>query len=278
MDGAMGEVEAQAGRSHRAQLGQVQQLGQRRAQLNGRPQAALREQTETSKPERAYRWLRERISAGNYSPGYRLVLASIAAELEMSVVPVREAVRRLQAEGFVSIERNVGARVALVDAAEYADTMETLGLVEGFATALSAPLHDTASLDRAAEINAQMRALLDDFDPHAFTELNRRFHAVLYAPCRNAHVLELVQRGWVRLAGLRDSTFVFVPERAGQSVEEHEQLLALIRDGAEPHTIELAARAHRMRTRDAFLSARDGELAHDAPQQRSTSPLTGGQR
>ncbi len=209
-----------------------------------------------SKSEQAYEWLRERIARHEYGPGYRLVLGPIADGLGMSVVPVREAIRRLEAEGLVTFERNVGARVAVVDESEYVFTMQTLGLVEGAATSLSAPLLTTADLDRAAHINDRMARLLDDFDPHLFTQLNQQFHSVLYEPCPNPHILDLVQRGWSRLSGLRDSTFAFVPGRAHHSVDEHAEIVELIRTGADPLEIELAARTHRWRTMDAFLAAR----------------------
>jgi DNA-binding GntR family transcriptional regulator len=209
-----------------------------------------------SKSERAYDFLRERIARHEYGPGHRLVLGAVADILQMSVVPVREAVRRLEAEGLVTFERNVGARVAVVDEGEYVHTMQTLGLVEGSATALSAPLLTDADLDRAAAVNDRMVALLDRFDPHTFTLLNQQFHAVLFESCPNPHILDLVQRGWARLAGLRDSTFAFVPERARHSIDEHADILALIRAGAAPLEIELAARNHRWRTMDAYLAAR----------------------
>jgi len=113
-----------------------------------------------SKSEQAYSWIRERISRHEYGPGYRLVLGPIAESLDMSVVPVREAIRRLEAEGLVTFERNVGARVTLVDETEYVFAMQTLGLVEGAATSLSAPLLTAADLARAAAVNDRMRALL----------------------------------------------------------------------------------------------------------------------
>jgi DNA-binding GntR family transcriptional regulator len=215
-----------------------------------------------SKSEQAYAWIRSRISSHAFGPGYRLVLGSLADELDMSVVPVREAIRRLEAEGLVTFERNVGARVTLVDEREYADTMQTLGLVEGAATALSSPLLDGAALDRAEEVNERMTRLLDHFDAHAFTELNRRFHSLLFEPCPNPQLRELVQRGWSRLSGIRDSTFAYVPGRAQHSVDEHTQILELIRVGADPLEIELAARNHRWRTRDAFLDALHTRTAH----------------
>ena len=215
-----------------------------------------------SKSEQAYTWIRSRITGHVFGPGYRLVLGPIAEELGMSVVPVREAIRRLEAEGLVTFERNVGARVTLVDESEYAHTMQTLGLVEGAATALSAPLLDSDALAQAAEVNDRMSRLLDHFDAHAFTELNRQFHTVLFEPCPNPHLLDLVHRGWARLSGIRDSTFAYVPGRAHHSVDEHAQILELIREGAEPLEIELAARNHRWRTRDAFLDALHNRSAH----------------
>ena len=218
---------------------------------------------EVSKSEQDYTWLRSRIASHAYGPGYRLVLSGIARELQMSVVPVREAIRRLEAEGYVTFERNVGAYVSLIDEDQYAHTMQALGLVEGSATALSAPLLDHDALARAEQINDQMRALLDHFDAHRFTQLNQQFHAVLFEPCPNPHILDLVHRGWARLSGIRDTTFAYVPGRARHSVEEHEQILQLIRDGAEPLEIELSARSHRWRTRDAFLAARHSHTSEE---------------
>lgn len=209
-----------------------------------------------SKSEQAYEWVRSHITSNAFGPGYRLILGSIAGDLNMSVVPVREAIRRLEAEGLVTFERNIGAHVALVDEGEYAHTMQTLGIVEGAATALSAPLLDADALDRAAVINDKMRHLLGHFDAHMFTTLNHEFHSVLYEPCPNPHILDLVHRGWSRLSGIRDTSFSFVPSRAQHSVDEHTQILELIRTGADPVQIELAARNHRWRTMDAFLAAR----------------------
>ncbi|MDE0545967.1 GntR family transcriptional regulator [Microbacterium sp. C7(2022)] len=210
----------------------------------------------SSKSEQAYSWIRERIGRSEYGPGYRLVLGTIADALDMSVVPVREAVRRLEAEGLVTFERNVGARVAVVDETEYVYTMQTLGVVEGVATALSAPHLTDADLDRALEVNGRMERLLEHFDAHTFTLLNQQFHSVLYETCPNPHLLDLVHRGWNRLSGIRDSTFAFVPGRAHHSVEEHAEIIDLIRAGADPLDIELAARQHRWRTLDAFISSR----------------------
>lgn len=209
-----------------------------------------------SKSQDAYDWIRERIARHEYGPGYRLVLGSIAGELDMSVVPVREAIRRLEAEHLVTFEKNVGARVSVVDEDQYVYTMQTLGLLEGYATGLAAPLLTADDLERAGEINGRMRRLLDDFDAHVYTQLNQQFHAVLFAACPNPHILDLVERAWSRLAGIRDTSFALIPGRPLHSVEEHDRLLELLRTGADSVEIEMFTRTHRLRTLDAFLDAR----------------------
>ncbi|MBE1876797.1 GntR family transcriptional regulator [Myceligenerans pegani] len=206
-----------------------------------------------SKSQRAYHWIKERISAQDFTPGYRLVLRSIATELDMSVVPVREAIRQLEAEGLVTFERNVGAQVSMVDDTQYRASMQALSILESAATALAARRLTADDLRRARRVNELMTESLSDFDPSAFTRLNHEFHSVLYHKCTNARVLELVESEWARLSHLRESTFSFVPGRARQSVQEHEHIVQLIESGAPLGEIEKASRHHRSATLDAFL-------------------------
>ena len=216
----------------------------------------------TSKADLAYQTILSGIQQGRFAPGSRLVLAQLAEELGMSVVPVREAVRRLQQDNLVAYERNVGATVVGIDPIEYLHTMETLALVEGFSTAQCAPLVTAEDLERARQINERMRELLKDFDPVEFTALNKQFHSVLFEHHQNPHVLDLVHRGWNRLAALRSSTFAYVPGRAAASVDEHERLLELIRDRAPFEVIESAARQHRANTLTAYLDSVESGPEH----------------
>lgn len=207
-----------------------------------------------SKADQAHQHVLTGITSGRYKAGDRLVLSTIAEELGMSVVPVREAIRRLQTDNFVEFERNVGATVTGIDPVVYQYTMETLALVEGYSTALCAPLVTPEVLDTARGINQQMKDMLDgDFAPEKFTELNEQFHLTLFDQHPNPHILDLVHRGWNRLAALRSSTFTFVPSRAPKSVIEHDKLLELIEEGAEFATIETAARNHRLNALNAYL-------------------------
>lgn len=218
-----------------------------------------------SKSQQAYLWIKERIAGQSYTPGYRLVLGSIAGELDMSVVPVREAIRQLEAEGLVHFEHNVGARVAMVDDSQYRHSMEALSILEGTATALSAPHLTVDDLKLARAVNAKMIETLDHFNPSAFTRLNQEFHAALIAPCPNPRLRDLVDAEMERLNRLRDSTFSFIPGRAHESVREHEQIVALIENGAHVSEIERAAREHHSATLDAYLTKKYPDEAVDAP-------------
>ena len=107
-----------------------------------------------TKQERVYGVLRERIQTGEYEPGHRIVIDQLAAEFGVSALPVREAVRRVQAEGLVVFRPNSGACVAPADP-ELVDSMiELLAVVEGYATALAAPHLGDAEVER-------LRALTD---------------------------------------------------------------------------------------------------------------------
>lgn len=205
------------------------------------------------KTQRAYAFIKDRIASRQYTPGYRLVLDTIAEELGTSVVPVREAIRLLEAEGFITYERNVGARVSMIDEAQYLASMESLSILEGAATALAAPRLTPADLRRARDLNEHMMRTLEDFEPRHYTALNHEFHALLFTPCPNPRLLSLVQAEWARLGNLRESTFAFVPGRARDSVHEHEQILQLIEGGAPHDDIEKAVRDHRAATLQLYL-------------------------
>src|SRR5690606_10516871 len=99
-----------------------------------------------------------------YASGVRLVLSRLAAELELSSQPIREALRRLEAEGLVEFTRNVGAIVTAIDAVVYVETLEVLTLLEAAATAASAPLLTPEKLRELHGINEEMKQVVDAGD------------------------------------------------------------------------------------------------------------------
>lgn len=211
----------------------------------------------TSRVELAYTTIRQRIIAGTYGPGYRLVLDELAREIGSSPVPVREAIRRLEAEGWVEYQRHVGARVASFDEGEFVQTVQAVALLEGYATALAAPHMRRADITKARKINDRLRSELDDLNPVLFSTLNREFHYAVYERCPNAHIRALLANQWARLDTIRRSVFVFVPGRARSSVAEHAQILDLIEAGASAEEIERVAREHKLHTASAVSDGHD---------------------
>lgn len=202
-------------------------------------------QTRESKAEFCYGLLRSRILDGTYVPGYRLVINQLAQETGVSTIPLREALRRLQSDGLVEVVRNVGARVAVFDDEQVEHTLQILARLEGYATAIAAPAMSAGDVAASRKINDRMAEALEEFDPAAFTALNREFHFSIYEHCPDGHLRSLLEAEWTRLDHMRRSAFAYAPGRARRSVAEHERILTLISEKADAAEIERAARAHK---------------------------------
>jgi len=212
-----------------------------------------------SKLERTYTLLRQRILDGVYGPGHRLVIDALARELEVSQMPVREAIRRLEAEGWVTYQRHQGFQVAPIDAASWTEATVTLAVLEGYATALAAPHLDRGDLERMAELNGRMLAAIEDLDVLAISRHNQAFHQVIYDRCPNGHLRRELQAIQERVNTLRSSIFMFIPTRGRASLAEHETLMERIAGGADPLEIEMLAREHKLHTVAAYQQRRNDE-------------------
>lgn len=216
-----------------------------------------------SKSEQAYTLLRTGILEGVFSPGGRLVIDQLGREHGISSVPWREALRRLEAEGWVEMVPNAGAVVRRYDRHEWMRAIRLLARLQALATAASAAHLTAADLDHAAELNARMAKALDEFDLLRFGRLNHDFHDVLCARCDDQHLLGLVRAERTRVDLIRRSVHWQAPGRARESITEHAALLDLLRSGAGFEAVEEALRRHELNTLDA-VAAHDTVVAHDA--------------
>jgi DNA-binding GntR family transcriptional regulator len=205
-----------------------------------------------TKQQRVYQAVRERILSGAYSPGFRVVIDALAEEFEVSALPVREAIRRLEAEGLVVYRPNAGAQVAPADPGLFDEEMTVLAVLEGYATALAAPHLGKAGLKQLRAINDQMVAAVDRLDPLEFGRLNQEFHAVIYEHCPNSALVSMLRDVARRLDAIRRTVFVQIPYRGSQSVAEHSELIDLIAASAPAAKLEAKARAHKLHTVESF--------------------------
>jgi DNA-binding GntR family transcriptional regulator len=221
--------------------------------------------TEPTKQERVYQEVRERILGGTYVPGFRIVIDALAEEFGVSALPVREAIRRLEAEGLVVFRPNVGAQVAPAEPGVFDEEMSVLAVLEGFATAQAAPLMGEDELRDLTEITDQMVDAMESLDTLRFGRLNHRFHAVIIERCPNTALVELVHGVTRRLDAIRRTVFVQIPYRGAASVAEHRELVRLLSERAAPEEIEAAARRHKMHTVESFRAWRAAQDADAMP-------------
>jgi DNA-binding GntR family transcriptional regulator len=133
--------------------------------------------------------LREAIAEGSLKAGTPLRQDELAARFGFSRMPIRDALRQLEAEGLVSIHPTRGAAVARMDAAEISEIYAIRELLEGEALRLSCPRLSGENLDGAEAVLDQI-----DAEPNVgrWGLLNRAFHLALYSACGNARLLGLI--------------------------------------------------------------------------------------
>lgn len=217
-----------------------------------------------SKAEKAYTTLKEGIMSGHYGPGYRLVIDQLAREHGISSGPWREALRQLEAEGWVEFSPNIGATVKTFDTGAWKRTIRLLSRLEGLATSLSAPALTPDDIAQARDLNQQMADSIQNLDTGRFGTLNRQFHELLCSRCDDDRLLSLVEAEWARMDLIRRSAFWYAPGRAMASLSEHDMLIDLIEGGADPDILESAAQNHEINTLEAVLK-------HEAEQNAAAS-------
>lgn len=133
--------------------------------------------------------LREAIARGTLAAGTALRQDNLAARFGFSRMPIRDALRQLEAEGLVTIHPTRGASVARMDSIEIAEIYAVRDLLEAEALRLSCPRLGDAGLDEAAGVLDQI-----DGEPNVgrWGLLNRQFHLLLYGGCGNARLLALI--------------------------------------------------------------------------------------
>lgn len=207
-----------------------------------------------NKAQQCYDILKARIMDGTYGPGHRLVIDQLGREYNISSVPWRESLRRLEAEGWVDIVPNVGAQVKTFDTDAWKRSIRLLARLEGLATSLSATRLTPEELSTARKLNKEMGEALSNFDTSRFGKLNRQFHELLCSRCDDERLSSLVEAEWAKMDLIRRSAFWYAPGRALASISEHDALLDLIEGGADPEMIETAARRHEINTLEAVLA------------------------
>lgn len=169
--------------------------------------------------------LREAILRGIFQEGQSLRQDEIAAKFGVSRIPVREALKQLEGEGLVTLQRNRGATVAVLSPAEVEEICEIRAVLEPLAIEQAIPNLTESDLDTAEAI---LVATDDATDAARWSSLNWEFHATLYTPADRPRLLGLIKTLHVntdRYVRIQLETMHYLE----RSQKEHYQLLQACR-------------------------------------------------
>lgn len=195
-------------------------------------------QQQRSTPDLIADALREAILRGFFQGGQSLRQDEIATQFGVSRIPVREALRQLEAEGLVTLYPNRGATVSVLSSAEVSEIYEIRIALETTAIQLAIPKLTEPDLQKAAFI---LKTTEQETDVARWAELNWEFHATLYTPANRPRLLTMLKTlhvnidRYVRLQMVRMNC----QERTQQ---EHHQLLEACRKQDAKTAVKLLKR------------------------------------
>lgn len=202
--------------------------------------SAMSKTSEGSQGALAYQRIIEAVQAGSYVPGDRLRETEVAARVGLSRTPVREALRRLEAEGIVEHSPRVGAVIRRLGHNELVELYEMRTVLERTAAEMAAKHASPAEIDVLDSRNAQIALCTDN--PARAAALNQAFHQGLYLAARNRFLLESA-RALNHALMLMGPTTLAGSERLEVVTGQHTEILQGLRAG-DPDRAGDAAEAH----------------------------------
>jgi DNA-binding GntR family transcriptional regulator len=153
---------------------------------------------DTSLRTQVYDSLRDSLTAGKFVPGQKLTLRFLAKALDVSLMPVREALRRLVAEGAFEMRPNRSVRVPLMTRAKILELRDIRMAVEGLAVEKAAALATKDQIARVRRIALEIVAARDAGDSATDRKKIREYHFALYAIAEQPTLLRLIEGLWLQ--------------------------------------------------------------------------------
>lgn len=191
---------------------------------------------------KAYHQLKRRIIDLRFRPGEILMVQSLAKELGISRTPVREALVRLQQEGFVEEAEGKKFKVSEITLKSILELHEIRELMEGHAVKRVAKNRTGAQVDELRELTKRMEQALGVRDPDLFFEADLEFHAKLIRFCGNRALQDLAVQLTEKIQRVRFLT-LYVHRRLEETIDEHSKILDGI-EAQDPRSAQKALSAH----------------------------------
>lgn len=201
--------------------------------------------------ERVYQGLRSAILRGELPPNARLVELNLAAEYGVSRTPVREALKRLSAEGLVTSDSSRGLVVRGLTFREVEEIYEVREVLDGLATRLAARRISPEELSKLRLLVDLMAEYMERGDVDGMVQANVRFHEVISEAARN-NWLWLTVRGITDFIRRFSHTSYASAARNREVIEEHRRVIRALEQG-DSDEAERLARQHVVNAR-SFLA------------------------
>lgn len=182
--------------------------------------------------DRAYAALKEALLEGRIPPGQPVTVASLAALLGTGTMPMREAVRRLTAEGGLAASETRRLTVPALGTARFQALMRARLLLEPEAAADALPFLDAQAVAGLAETDAALSQAIRARDLAGYMRLNYRFHFGLYRAAPGSVLAPLIESLWLQFGPWMHLLFDRAPSHL--AADRHQAALAAIRAGDEP--------------------------------------------
>ncbi len=180
--------------------------------------------------ERVYGYLKKSLAEGRLSPGSYLNLSALEADLGLSRTPLRDALLRLEAEGFVTIHSRRGVVVNALDPPAIRNIYQIVGALEGAAAEEASGSADEATWSAMDRLNREMKSALSKDDFEEYYSRNLAFHDAFVSLSANAELRTTIRILKERLYDFpRQKSYLREWELA--SVREHDEILRLFRAG-----------------------------------------------
>lgn len=190
--------------------------------------------------ETIYRNLRSEILVGSMNPGQVLTLRGLAKGYNVSVMPVREAVRRLAAEGALSISPSGRILIPELTNERIEELASLRALLEPELASKALPRVHNALIDRLVLINSTIDQMIVKKDASGYVRSNLEFHRTLYLRAQAPSTLALVETIWLQFVPTMRALYEKIPR--SQAPSSHRKILSTLRVGDEPG-LRLAVRA-----------------------------------
>ena len=197
--------------------------------------------------------LRDAIRKGVLKPGERLMEIQLAEELGVSRTPVREAIRKLELEGYVIMMPRRGTYVANLSIRDVNEVFEIRTSLDSLASGLAAERITDEELERLQRLLVMIGEYIEENNMEKIVETDTEFHDILYQASRNTRLVGIIFNLREQLTRFRSTSMAY-PGRLKETLEEHRHLVEAIAQG-DALEAQRAAEEHMEKSEQTLLTS-----------------------